>query len=102
MRDASSARHLFFGLAIGLLLTLIVQLPRLLDPYAIEDDFRNLHWLHRYDDAVEYAGRPLDPELRRVPCYRSYFLLDGDVFLKTSPFYPLAVSFFYSLLGEGG
>ena len=42
--------ELWAALIVAILATLVVQRPRISDPYAIEDDFRNMYWMHLYDD----------------------------------------------------
>jgi hypothetical protein len=45
-------------LLITVLAVLWVQWPRIRDPYQIEEDFRVLHWMHRFDDRSLFEADP--------------------------------------------
>ncbi|MCP4423282.1 MAG: DUF4870 domain-containing protein [Chloroflexi bacterium] len=47
------------ALLVTFLATLWVQWPRLIDPYQIEEDFRNYYWMHRFQDAELFENDPL-------------------------------------------
>ncbi|HFQ93166.1 MAG TPA: hypothetical protein ENK32_04100 [Anaerolineae bacterium] len=49
--------------------------------------------------AVTYPAQAFDPDLQFVPYYYAWSLLDGRIYLNVSPFFPLALSFFYALTG---
>ena len=49
--------------------------------------------------AVTYPAQAFDPDLQFVPYYYAWSLLDGRIYLNISPFFPLALSFFYALTG---
>jgi hypothetical protein len=50
---------LWLALAIGTLVALLVQGPRLADPYSVEEDFRNFYWMHRFQDSQLFEDDPL-------------------------------------------
>lgn len=52
--------------------------------------------------AISYPGRGVDPELRHVPWYYAFSLIDGQIFLNISPFLPLVASWLYALLSVPG
>ncbi len=57
MRDklvTKSQSYLWVALTIAMLFVLWVQLPRILDPYAIEEDLRNLNYLQRQTNPELY------------------------------------------------
>jgi hypothetical protein len=47
-------------LATACVFTLLVQLPRIDDPFMIEEDFRNYHWIYRYQDPELFPDESLD------------------------------------------
>jgi hypothetical protein len=53
-----SRKYLNLSLAAALLMLLIVQLPRLVDPHMIDEDFRNLYYVHRYSDPELFRYDP--------------------------------------------
>ncbi len=52
--------------------------------------------------AIDYAGRTFDPDLQHVPYYYAYQVVDGEIFLSVSHFFPLVASFLYAILGRVG
>jgi len=52
--------------------------------------------------AIEYPGRPFDPDLLHTPYNYAYSLLEGDLYLKITPFLPLIASWFYAAIGPVG
>ncbi len=40
------------------LLVFILQFPRLLDPYTVEEDFRSYHWMHRFQNPDLFQNDP--------------------------------------------
>lgn len=52
--------------------------------------------------AIGYPGRGIDAELRHVPYYYAYSVLDGQIYLNVSHFFPLLVSWLYAGLGSLG
>ena len=44
----------------------------------------------------------IDPNFEHVPYYYAYALLNGDLFLNISPFFPIISAWFYELLGAIG
>lgn len=57
----ADARRKYLGLALllSVVILLIVHMPRLLDSYVVEEDFRNLYWLHRFQDMSLFEADPL-------------------------------------------
>ena len=57
----ADARRKYLGLALllSVVILLIVHMPRLLDAYVVEEDFRNLYWLHRFQDMSLFEDDPL-------------------------------------------
>ncbi|MCA9978962.1 MAG: hypothetical protein KC413_24545, partial [Anaerolineales bacterium] len=45
-----SNKYLWASLLLAAILTLLIMLPRLINPYSTEDDFRNWYWMHRFQD----------------------------------------------------
>jgi hypothetical protein len=58
----SRSTHIYLGAAllIAAIFALIVQLPVLQDPNAVEEDFRTLFWVHRYQDPTLFSRVPFD------------------------------------------
>jgi hypothetical protein len=52
--------------------------------------------------AVDYPARFLDPHLEHVPFYYAYVVVDDQLFLSISPYFPLLASFLTTLLGTVG
>lgn len=52
--------------------------------------------------AIGYPGRPFDPELMHTPYNYAYSLLDGELYLKITPFLPLVASWLYAAVGPAG
>lgn len=52
-------RWLWFILGIGLVVALWIQWPLLADPFKVNDDLRNLYWLHRMIDPALFANDEL-------------------------------------------
>ncbi|MFQ5613338.1 MAG: hypothetical protein ACE5H9_14515, partial [Anaerolineae bacterium] len=52
--------------------------------------------------AIDYPARFVDPELRHVPYYYAYSVIDNQIFFAISPFFPLIVSALYAGLGLAG
>ncbi len=52
--------------------------------------------------SVGYPGQFLDPELRFIPYYYAYAVINNQIYLSISPFFPLLAAFFYDKLGAGG
>ena len=57
--SSASKKYLWMALLLSMLFLLIVHLPRLLDTYIVEEDFRNLYWLHRFQDNTLFIDDPL-------------------------------------------
>jgi len=86
MVEKQSKRDLVVALAIALLLTSWVQLPPLLEPYAVVEDFRNLYWVHRYQDPTLFPYAQIDHLDKAAPGY-ALLLRVGTIF-----FQPILVS----------
>ena len=52
--------------------------------------------------AIDYPARQFDPELRHVPYYYAFSVVDGEIFLNISPFFPLLASILMAGLGKFG
>lgn len=52
--------------------------------------------------AIDYPFQNLDPEWQHVPYYYAFVVIDNNLFLEISPFFPLIASLFYYFLGEFG
>ncbi len=52
--------------------------------------------------SVTYPGQFLDPELRFIPYYYAYAIINNQIYLSISPFFPLLAAFFYDKLGMAG
>ena len=52
--------------------------------------------------SVAYPGQFLDPELRFIPYYYAYAIINNQIYLSISPFFPLLAAFFYDKLGTAG
>lgn len=52
--------------------------------------------------AVDYPGRFADPDLDHTPYYYLYSLIDGEIYLNITPFFPIMASFLYVLAGALG
>lgn len=52
--------------------------------------------------AIDYPARTVDPELAHVPYYYAYSVIDDELYLNVSPFFPLLVSLLYASLGAAG
>ncbi len=62
---------------------------------------RNLVENHWETFAINYPGQLIDPEMKFVPYYYAWSLLNGQIYLNISPFFPLLLSFLYVLGGPG-
>jgi hypothetical protein len=49
--------------------------------------------------AIDYPARFVDSELQHVPYYDAYLVIDDQLYLPVSPFFPLIVSWLYALVG---
>ena len=47
---AQSRVWLLLALGLTLLLSLWLQVPRILDPYTFQEDFAKFFWMHSYED----------------------------------------------------
>lgn len=56
MEKFKEEKYLWLALLLGLAITLIVLLPRLLNPYSTEDDFLNWYWMHRFEDPALFPN----------------------------------------------
>ena len=52
--------------------------------------------------AIAYPWRALDPDLRYLPYYFAYGVVDGQIFFNISPFFPMAAALFYDVVGRWG
>lgn len=52
--------------------------------------------------SITYPGRFADPAHEHFPYYYAYSVVDGQIFLHVSPFFPLLAAFLYSRLGVIG
>ncbi len=52
--------------------------------------------------AINYPTRSFDPELKHVPYYYAFSVVDGEIFLNISPFFPLLGSLLMAGLGTFG
>ena len=50
MERMKKDKYLWLALLLGLTMMLVFMLPRLLDPYSLEEDFRNWYWMHLFHD----------------------------------------------------
>ena len=60
MDKANKHRYGYLGLALAVafLLALWVQYARLIDPYSVEEDFRNFYWMHRFQNPALFVDDP--------------------------------------------
>ncbi|MBP7999386.1 MAG: hypothetical protein KA314_12120 [Chloroflexi bacterium] len=60
MDNANKHRYgyLRLALAVAFLLALWVQYARLIDPYSVEEDFRNFYWMHRFQNPDLFVDDP--------------------------------------------
>lgn len=56
----SSKYYLWLALIASMILALWIQLPRIMDPFALEEDLRTLYWVHRYQEPELYSAYPLE------------------------------------------
>ena len=71
-----------------------------LSPLGFVSSDTGLRMLHIYElidhgwssFEIAYRGRFLDPELRHVPYYYAFSVIDERIFLAISPFFPLTHS----------
>jgi hypothetical protein len=56
LRTLHPKSYLWLCLLLTLLFATWAQWPWLTDPYAIEEDFRNMYWVHRYEDPSLYPN----------------------------------------------
>lgn len=73
MTPKYSRRYLTLALAVALMLTLWVQIPHLLDPYAVEEDFRNHYWVYRYRDPDLFTNDLIEYKDTASPGYAMLF-----------------------------
>ncbi len=52
--------------------------------------------------AIDYPGRMADPEMKFVPYYYAYSVVEGEMYFNISPYFPLLTSFFYAAFGSFG
>lgn len=52
--------------------------------------------------AIDYPLRTADSGLEHIPYYSAYLIIKDEIFLATSPFFPLIASFLYALVGKPG
>jgi hypothetical protein len=84
-RDSLADRWLFLTVAAASVLAARFQLPRLLDPYQVEEDFRSFYWMHRFQNRELFDGDPLIYDRVVEPEWGSLFL----IFDNASPAYSL-------------
>jgi hypothetical protein len=56
MESIKREKYLYLALLIGLTMVFFFMLPRLLDPYSLEEDFRNWYWMHRFQDPTLFPN----------------------------------------------
>ncbi|MCP4426621.1 MAG: hypothetical protein GY803_19175 [Chloroflexi bacterium] len=60
MKQTRSQNYLWAALLLALLLGLAAQLPVLANPFAVEEDFRTLFWMNRFQDPELFSRVPLE------------------------------------------
>lgn len=58
------------------------------------------HGWHTF--AIDYPGQSFDPELRHVPYYDVYYVIEEELYLSITPFFPLLASYLYAAIGKAG
>lgn len=52
--------------------------------------------------AVDYPGYRFDPGLRHVPYYDVYYVINEQLYLSITPFFPFLASLLYAAVGKAG
>lgn len=96
----ANKRYLVTALTTALFLTLWSQLPHLLDPLAVEEDFRNLYWVHQYRNTGLFPHAQIDHLDQAAPGYATLFRLTSTfvspiLFSKLLAFPLMLVAVYY-------
>jgi hypothetical protein len=76
--DLGPKHFLLVTLGVTLLATLWLQLGRIADPYVVEEDFRNLYWMHLFRDPDLFSEDALLwPHTVKVPLNNTTLIVDA-------------------------
>ena len=109
MKNIPGKVHLFIQIAALTILVFLLAWATISSHTYISNDvglrFLQIRELiaHQWQTfAVDYPAQYLDPDLQFTPYYYAYSLIDGQIYLNISHFFPLLASFLYHLLGTVG